>query len=401
MKEWKNPAILLLAIGISNIGAWIYLIALNLEVLELAGGSPLAVAALYMIGPAAALLTNFWSGSVIDRLNKRKILIALDLLRAGLVCLLPFTDALPVIYLIVFLLGIANAAFEPASMVYVAMLIRPEQRKRFNAFRSLATSGAFLIGPAAAGLLLIAGTPAFAISTNALALGVSAMLVMFLPDVEPDGASWRALPLSINTLQEDWLAVRRFSRSNLHVTRVYIVFIAFMVMTTALDSLEVSFAAIVLGLSDSQYGVLVSIAGAGIIAGSGLNAAFADRLGLAFLLGAGTLGTAAGYLVYAFSGTFAAAASGFFMLAFALGFANTGFQTFCQEAIPSAVMGRVVSVFGLVEALGIIAMTAIFAASAHFTSLQGTVLAGALCILSAALALTALFTQPAVETSGN
>lgn len=389
MKEWKNPVILLLAIGISNVGAWIYLIALNLEVLELANGSPLAVGALYMIGPAAVLVTNFWSGSLIDRMNKRKIMIVLDLLRAALVCLLPFTDSLSVIYSIVFLLGMANAAFEPASMVYIALLLAPGQRKRFNAFRSLATSGAFLIGPAAGGLLLVIGTSATAIWLNALALAFSAILAMFLPDVEREGPSGRVPHMSLRALQEDWQAVRRFSRSNNHVRGVYLVFTAFMVMTSALDSLEVAFATSVLGLSESRYGVLVSIAGAGIIVGSMLNAAFVDRLTVAFLLRAGTLGTAAGYLVYAFSGTFAAAASGFFILAFALGFANTGFQTFCQEEIPAAIMGRFISVFALAEALGIIAVTAVLGVSAHFFSVQVTVIVGSICMLAVAAAMPA------------
>ena len=107
-----------------------------------------------MIGPAAVLMTSFWSGSLVDRRNKRILLVALNGFRAAIILLLPFTDSLLVIYLIVFILGIAGAMFEPASMAYVAMLLKPEQRRRFNAFRSLATSGAFLVGPAAAGLRL-------------------------------------------------------------------------------------------------------------------------------------------------------------------------------------------------------------------------------------------------------
>ena len=41
----NNPVLLLLGIGNSNLGAWVYLIALNLILLDITG-SPLAVAIL-------------------------------------------------------------------------------------------------------------------------------------------------------------------------------------------------------------------------------------------------------------------------------------------------------------------------------------------------------------------
>ncbi len=68
---WKYAAILLFGIGLSNVGAWIYFIALNLIILDMTG-SPLALAILYMMRPLAGLVTNAWSGSLVDRVNKTK-----------------------------------------------------------------------------------------------------------------------------------------------------------------------------------------------------------------------------------------------------------------------------------------------------------------------------------------
>ncbi|MDQ0174771.1 hypothetical protein J2S08_000604 [Bacillus chungangensis] len=70
MRKWKNPSLLILGIGVSNFGNWIYLVALNLLILERTG-SPAAVAGLYVIRPIATIFTNIWAGSFIDRLNKR------------------------------------------------------------------------------------------------------------------------------------------------------------------------------------------------------------------------------------------------------------------------------------------------------------------------------------------
>jgi hypothetical protein len=62
MSSWKHPALLLSGIGISYLGSWIYLIALNIAILNLTG-SAAAVAGLYIIRPIAVLITNTWSGS--------------------------------------------------------------------------------------------------------------------------------------------------------------------------------------------------------------------------------------------------------------------------------------------------------------------------------------------------
>lgn len=82
--KWKNPLLLLFGICVSNLGAWIYLIALNLIILDRTG-SPFAVSVFYILIPIATLCTNFWSGSFIDRLNKRNLMIFLDFIRAFLI----------------------------------------------------------------------------------------------------------------------------------------------------------------------------------------------------------------------------------------------------------------------------------------------------------------------------
>lgn len=55
--KWKSPLLLLAGIGISNIGAWVYLISLNLMIFA-ETGSALAMAILYILAPVAAICTN-------------------------------------------------------------------------------------------------------------------------------------------------------------------------------------------------------------------------------------------------------------------------------------------------------------------------------------------------------
>lgn len=387
LNVWKDPLILLAAISISNIGTWIYLIALNLKVLAMTDGSALAVAGLYMTVPLAAVFTNFWAGSLIDRLNKRKLLIGLDMSRAALVLLLPLCDSLMAIYATVFVLGIAGSMFTPTSMAYVTLLLKPSQRQRFNALRSLAGSGAFLIGPAVAGTLLTIGSADFALYSNAAALFVAAALTVALPNLDGTKTGNAVEPFNLKLIRNDAAAIIDFSWKNSYVAAVYLAFGAFMVLATALDSLEASFSIGVLGLSEQQYGFLVSIAGAGIAVGSLIAAVLGNRLKVPFLLGGGTILVSAGYLIYAFSGDFWGAAIGFFVLAFALAFANTGFQTFYQDNIPIAMMGRIGSIYGLAEAVFIIGLTFSFGVAAELLAIRPVIVAGSLLMLGVSVSL--------------
>ncbi|PWU70055.1 MFS transporter [Gracilibacillus dipsosauri] len=354
--KWKNPLLLLFGIGVSNLGAWIYLIALNLIILDRTG-SPFAVSVLYILIPIATLCTNFWSGSFIDRLNKRNLMIFLDFLRAFLIYLLPYMDSLVLIYLWVFIINLASSIFEPTSTVYMTKLIPKTDRQRFNALRNFIHSTGFILGPSIAGVLFILGSPYLAIQLNSLALGISAVIIFLLPKLELGGKTVEKV--SLRVIRNDWRELVIFSKSNRHTTFVYVLFSGFTVFMTVLDSLEAAFATKVLSLSESAYGFLVSVAGIGVIVGSLTNALFTSRLKINILIGFGAIFTPVGYLIFAFSQNFIWASIGFFTLTFALSFANTGFITFYQNNVPTEIMGRLSSALSVLEALLIIIFTGI------------------------------------------
>ncbi|MFE4024624.1 MULTISPECIES: MFS transporter [Priestia] len=383
--SWKYPFLLLFGIGTSNIGDWIYLIALNVMMLDMTN-SPLAVSGLYMIKPLAALCTNIWSGSLIDRMNKRKLMMFLDWMRAGIIACFPFFSSILIIYVLVFIISMASSMFRPASMVYITKLIPSEKRKRFNSLRSLIDSGGFLLGPAAAGALFMIGTPAFAIYANAAALVLSGMVTLLMPNLDIKTEA-KESKLSVNTIREDWKAVFRFSKTNKYTMTIYVLFSFLMVMATAIDSLEVSFATKVIHLSESEYGFLVSVAGAGIMIGAVINTLFAKKLSTNFLIGTGSVGVSLGYLLYACSSSLQTTGTGFFSLSFALAFASAGFQTFYQNSIPVDMMGRVGSIYGLLESLLIIIMTFLCGMAAHIFSIQGAVVGGSLIMFLSTIIL--------------
>ncbi|AKE17037.1 MULTISPECIES: MFS transporter [Bacillus cereus group] len=381
LKDWKYPLLLLSGVGIANLGAWIYLIALNVLVYNM-GGSALAVATLYVIKPLATLFTNAWSGSMIDRLNKRKLMIHLDIYRALFIAILPLLPSLWIVYVFVFFISMASAIYEPTAMTYMTKLIPVEQRQRFNSLRTLIGSGASLIGPAVAGGLLIAGTPEFAIYMNAIAFLLSGFITLLLPNLDKkEDSDTTSNTLSLTVLKKDWNTVINFSRKHVYVVCVYFLFQSMFVLATATDSLELSFAKEVLLLTDSEYGFLVSIAGAGFILGAITNTILSKKLAPSFLIGIGSLFIAIGYIIYAFSNVFLIAAIGFFILSFSMAYANTGFYTFYQNNVPVHIMGRIGSIYGLVIALVTIFITILSGVATQFISIQLVVIVGSLIML--------------------
>ena len=390
LENWRYPAILLCSIGVSSIGEWIYFIALNLIVLNLTE-SALAVSGLYIVRAISSLLTNFWAGSLIDRYNKKNLMITLNLVQSILIVILPLFYSLAWMYTLVFIITAASSMYHPTSMTYITKLIPIAQRKRFNSLRSLLDSGAFLTGPAIAGFLFTLGTPNLAIYLNAFALFLSACITFNMPSVETfkrlkfDNAIEKKSLCQV--LFHDWQMVIRFSLKNIYVMSVYLLFSATIVLMTATDSLEAAFATQILALSEGQYGILVSIAGIGVLIGSFINSAVVEKVSTAWLIGMGSLLTALGYLVFTSSFTFLIAALGCFLLSFATAFANTGFYTFYQNNIPSESMGRIGSIYGFLDAFFIILLTTIFGITAELITIRFVVVSASFVMIIVATIL--------------
>jgi MFS family permease len=387
MKAWKNPILLLSGIGISYLGNWIYLIALNLSILQLTG-SAAAVAGLYIIRPIAILLTNTWAGSIIDRVNKKKLMIAVDVTRGILIVFLPFIETLWIIYLLLLLINITGAFFGPSSSVFITKLIPPENRKRFNSMMSMTSSGAFLLGPAIAGVLIMFFSTELCIFMNAATFLLCAFFIYLLPDIDEKVEKVRE-PVGLKIILEDWKVMMSFAKGAVYFISVYLIFQFTLLIGFALDSQEVTYIKQHLQLSDQEYGYIVSITGVGALAGAFFAAMLAMKLSLQVYLGAGMLMTSIGYVFFYSSFSFLTATISFVFLGFFMAFANAGYATFFQNNVPVNIMGRFGSIADMLQAIIQIVFTLLLGWWAEWFSLQtaclvmalvGTILAVFLCI---------------------
>ncbi|PPA70964.1 MFS transporter [Jeotgalibacillus proteolyticus] len=389
---WRFPALLLSGMGLSTVGDFVYLVAINLLVLEMTG-SAAAVAGLWIVRPAAAIFTRLWAGSIIDRANKRKLMIWTDVICGALVALIPFMPSVWGIYLLLWFISMAKSFFAPASLTYITMLVPEKKRKRFNSFYSLTTSGAFIIGPAIAGMLFIMSSLHMAIWINAVTFFLSAFILLFLPNV--DGEKTAGInPLSFQAIKEDFQAVFHFARGQALFLGVLGINLVIMLGTFAMDAQEVVFARQVVNLSEFQYSLLISITGVGAVLGAAAVAVFANRLSVKFLFGGGFLMVSTGYLIYAFSDSFEMIAAGFVLLGFFNAFSNTGYTTWYQHKVPIEIMGRVTSLYGVVLSFFQIVFVLGMGVVADIFSLRLTIIALAFLCLVSTLVLIGMMLHP-------
>jgi MFS family permease len=396
LKGWKNPLLLIFGIGISNIGNWIYFVAINLLVLKITG-SAAAVAGLFIIRPLAILCTNTWAGSVIDRVNKRKLMVYIDLIRGILIAIIPIFSSLIPIYIIMFLTNVAGAFFAPTSETYITKLVPAEKRKRFNSMFSFATSGAMLVGPSVSGILIMYGSINTSIYINAITFFLCALAIFFLPDVdEAIGKENARDRITLKMIAHDWKAVYQFGKTALGFMLVFLMFQVITLISFALDSQEVTFIQQVVGLSEKNYGLLVSLTGAGYVAGSFAVSALANRLSVRILIGMGSFLSVSGYLMFylSSSATVPLAVIGFVVIGFFAPFSFTGYSTFFQNNVPVDLMGRFSSAFAFFQAIIQIVLTLALGYFAEMIDLQTVTISFAgIGLLLAAILTSVVFLQ--------
>ncbi|MYL34970.1 MFS transporter [Pontibacillus yanchengensis] len=392
IKGWRDPALLLSSMGVSSIGDFIYLVAVNIIVYQLTG-SATAVAGLWVVGPLTNIITKFWTGSFIEYRSKKKVMIVTYIIRAVFICFIPFAPNMAFIYGVLVLLSVAKAFFHPSSMTYVAILVPKEKRKRFNSIRSFTSSGAFIIGPAIGGSLILFTSVETTLWLNALFFLVSAVLLFFLPEKEE--IDKETIPtLTFSQVLQDFSVVKKFMSQNKYVSIIYLGFIIVMLFTFAMDTQEVVFTQQVVGLSEMEYSLLISVTGIGSVIGAMLLSIFTNVFSLRYMIVIGLVMMTIGYIIYAFSWSFNSIVVGFVILGFFNVFLNAGITTFYQNNVPVEIMGRVTSVFQLIQSAVQVLFILATGLVADLISLRITIIALAVVMLVSSIIYSVLVLKP-------
>lgn len=372
LKEWKNPIILFISLSSAHIGSFVYLAAINVLVYKITDGSAAAVAGMWMISPIINMMTKLWTGSFIDYRSKKKIVMITYVLRALLIVTMFFATNITYLYLILIALSVAQSFFVPASVTYTTMIVPFEKRKKFNTFRSVTSSSAFIIGPAIAGVFILLTTVEVTLLLTSLFFVIAALFICFLPDV--DKKKMEVPRLTVNRVKEDFTIVFTFLKKEKYVSFVYLGYLFLVIIAYVMDAQEVAFIQTVVGLSETDYSFLLSITGIGSVGGALVLTIMANRLTIRSMITCGMFMMAIGYVIYSLSSSFTAVMSSFILLGFFNSFLNAGALTFYQNNIPVEMMGRVTSIFQLLQSMLQVGYLSIIILMTHLIPLKNIII---------------------------
>lgn len=139
---------------ISTVGDALTSLAAGIIVFKITG-SALSVGLMLMATAVPTLVVGLIAGVVVDRFDRKKIMVGSDLIRAALVATLPFLVHQSVIwlYVIVMLSSSVTQFFSPANESVLPEIASDEELGAANAIMAIAQFGSTAVGFAAAGFL--------------------------------------------------------------------------------------------------------------------------------------------------------------------------------------------------------------------------------------------------------
>lgn len=181
---------LFLAQVVALLGTGLATVALGLLAFDLSGDSAgLVLGTIFTIKMVAYVGIAPVAGAFADRVDRRKLLVALDLVRAAAALCLPFVTEVWQVYGLVFLLQSASAAFTPTFQATIPDVLPEEARyTRALSLSRLAYDLENIVSPTLAALLLaVLAYDALFLGTVIGFLGSAALVVsVLLPSPEPD-----------------------------------------------------------------------------------------------------------------------------------------------------------------------------------------------------------------------
>lgn len=147
--------------AVSMVGTWMQTVAQSWLVLQLTG-SGTALGLVIALQTLPVLLLGPYGGVVADRVDKRRLMMALQTmmgLLALVLGLLTVTGLVQLwqVYLLAVLLGLNNCFENPARQAFVLEMVGPDDLRNAVSLNSVLVNAARAVGPAVAGLIIATG----------------------------------------------------------------------------------------------------------------------------------------------------------------------------------------------------------------------------------------------------
>lgn len=186
----RDFRLLWLGQGTSQFGDRIHQLAMAWWVLQETGSAAM-MGALLAVTSIPQVIFSPLAGPLIDRSERRKLMLLCDILRAVLVAVMAFLALrhvlpLPLMFVMAFLLASLGAVFMPASLAIMPEVVETEALMRANSLLHMTTQASAILGPALGGMLVAAFGSPLGFLGNAVTFLISTVsLALMTPHVSP------------------------------------------------------------------------------------------------------------------------------------------------------------------------------------------------------------------------
>ncbi len=282
---WRHRDFRLLWAGqtVSEVGSQISVLAIPLVAIDGLHAGALAVGVLTATETLPFLLVGLPAGAWVDRLRRRRVLIAADAGRALVLATIPAAWGLSVLtlaqlYMVALISGILTVFFDVAYQSYLPVLVSRDQLVEGNGKLAATQSGAQVAGPAIAGVLVGAGGAAWAVLADAATFVVS--FVSLLAVRAPEQASVRRRGDGATTLRAEIAEGLRFVWREPRIRSVAGATGTSNLFSTMAMAVALLFFRRQIHLSAGHIGVLLAAGSTGGVLGAVLAARLAGRFGV-------------------------------------------------------------------------------------------------------------------------
>ena len=230
-------------------------------------------------------------GPLLDRLERRSLMIAADAVRVGVFVALPFAPNAATVVGLAAVAGLATGFFRPAVYAGIPNLVPDEELPRANALLLGIENLSWAVGPLVGGVLTAAAGPSAAYTINAVSFLVSIALVVQIPA--------RLLQSERALSRGHWRDLRDGFSVTLGSPSMRAVLVAWgiaMLATGAANVAEIFLAKHTFSAGDLGYGLLYGAMGTGLVLGTFFSARVLARSGVARTYGASLAVMAMGYM---------------------------------------------------------------------------------------------------------
>lgn len=320
--------------------------------------APLAVSGILVAATLPILLVGPFAGVFVDRWDKRRTMLWMDLIRMLLVAsLVFFTGTLPlpflargvfsrpmqlgIMYGVVFLTAACAQFFNPARLALLGDVVEEPQRPQAFGMQQVTQSIASILGPPIAAPLLFGFGVQWALLINALSFGLSFLAIAA---VRAPVFAESMVPVQSSSISRAFLQGLHFTFCHRVIRRLLIGVFITTLGAGAINALSVFFFTQNLHAPVTWVGFFDAVFGVGIVVGSLLMSVYAQRLGLERTFSSAVLAVGIVFVILARMTGLVSALGLILLLGIFQGAISVASGPLVLQITPRELIGRVVSV---------------------------------------------------------